>query len=324
MSSIELDAEAISALHIPAVGGKITEKLRDGLAKVQRVQTRHRVNIVDHWGGSQFFNGAKVLEIGCGQGDMSTVIATAVGSAGAGQITAWDPAPGSYGAPLTMSEAHETLTSNKELDNLKFVIDSPIDTVLTSEASYTHAVLVHSLYYFESEAVLLETFRRLATNTPAIKYLCLAEYALRADIVEQVPHLLSVLAQAAVHALHSDDKATNKSPSSNVRTVVGPGRIIELATEAGWKLCTKDDGSSHEATFTPDADLQDGSWEAQTVGDKSWELDIRGEGNQTRKSAASALEAFQNSTATSLTSLRATSRKTATMPVWCAVFERKS
>jgi protein-L-isoaspartate O-methyltransferase len=46
---------------------------------VQLTQTRYRMGLVDGW---DIRPGASVLEIGCGQGDMTAVLADAVGEQG--------------------------------------------------------------------------------------------------------------------------------------------------------------------------------------------------------------------------------------------------
>ena len=223
---------------------------------------------------------------------------------------------------MTLAEAQAVVTSNSELAHLKFLIDCPLESAL-SHNRYTHAVLVHSLYYFASEALLLKTFRKLAQHQPPIQYLCLAEYALTAHTMEQVPHLLSVLAQSATFALqpHLNSEA---APSSNVRTVVSPARIKELAEEAGWKLSLRGDGSPIEGVFSPSAELQDGRWEADTVADEQWESELRGETKGAKSAGASSLGAFQASTSNVIKSNSENGQKTATMPVWCAVLERAS
>ena len=60
---------------------------------VQYAQSCHRLALLEHW---RVPTGAKVLELGCGQGDTTTVLATAVGEEGG--VVAVDPADLDYGA----------------------------------------------------------------------------------------------------------------------------------------------------------------------------------------------------------------------------------
>ena len=56
-------------------------------------QTEHRIALWSKWNVD--WDGAKVLEIGCGQGDFTAVLAEAVGPDG--HVTAVDPGPLTYG-----------------------------------------------------------------------------------------------------------------------------------------------------------------------------------------------------------------------------------
>jgi ubiquinone/menaquinone biosynthesis C-methylase UbiE len=56
-------------------------------------QLQHRLDILQKW---VLMPGSKVLEIGCGQGDCTLVLADLVGEHG--HITAIDPAPLDYGS----------------------------------------------------------------------------------------------------------------------------------------------------------------------------------------------------------------------------------
>jgi ubiquinone/menaquinone biosynthesis C-methylase UbiE len=60
---------------------------------IQHSQTLHRLVLLQHWNIS---TGSKVLELGCGQGDCTTVLACAVGEQG--RVVAVDPAELGYGA----------------------------------------------------------------------------------------------------------------------------------------------------------------------------------------------------------------------------------
>lgn len=80
--SAQLGAAAIArlSLHDPAH------------LDIQLSQTVHRLDLLQQW---SITAGAKVLELGCGQGDCTTVLASAVGEEGS--VVAIDPADLEYG-----------------------------------------------------------------------------------------------------------------------------------------------------------------------------------------------------------------------------------
>lgn len=80
--STQLDAAAIAriSLHNPTHFG------------IQYFQTVHRLVLLQHW---NIPADSKVLELGCGQGDCTTVLASAVGEQG--RVVAVDPAELDYG-----------------------------------------------------------------------------------------------------------------------------------------------------------------------------------------------------------------------------------
>jgi predicted methyltransferase len=70
---------------------------------VQHSQTLHRLELLQHWNIS---TGSKVLELGCGQGDSTTVLASAVGEQGT--VVAIDPASLDYGEFFSLSSQAES------------------------------------------------------------------------------------------------------------------------------------------------------------------------------------------------------------------------
>jgi 2-polyprenyl-3-methyl-5-hydroxy-6-metoxy-1,4-benzoquinol methylase len=94
-----LDADALAALHHIAPYSPLAASLSPttirNFAKTQLPQTSHRIEIVEAWDVE--LEGKSILEIGCGQGDASVVLARA---AGQGTVTAWDPASPDYGEYL--------------------------------------------------------------------------------------------------------------------------------------------------------------------------------------------------------------------------------
>ncbi len=93
---LKLTIESLAPLHNPSDPSLASQA--SSIVAVQFPQTKHRIDIVQAWGGSAFFTGGTVLELGCGQGDMSVVLAGAVdGGEEGGKVIAWDPASGDYG-----------------------------------------------------------------------------------------------------------------------------------------------------------------------------------------------------------------------------------
>jgi predicted methyltransferase len=81
-NSLELDAAAIAQLTL-----RYSDSAQ---AQVARIQAR--IDLVVFW---DIQAGQCVLEIGCGQGECTAVLASAVGETGS--VTALDPAPPEYG-----------------------------------------------------------------------------------------------------------------------------------------------------------------------------------------------------------------------------------
>lgn len=73
--------------------------LRDAASDdIQLVQTEHRMKLAEFW---QITEGERVLEVGCGQGDTTAVLAHYVGASGS--VHAIDIASPDYGAPFTLA-----------------------------------------------------------------------------------------------------------------------------------------------------------------------------------------------------------------------------
>lgn len=78
--SLQLDAEAIAA------------QTCSNNSAISIPQTQHRITIASHF---DLRPGQKILEVGCGQGDFTVVLAAAVGDSG--HVTAVDPGALDYG-----------------------------------------------------------------------------------------------------------------------------------------------------------------------------------------------------------------------------------
>lgn len=209
------------------------------------IQTRHRINLVNEW---QIQPGFRVLEIGCGQGECTAVLATAVGSKGC--VDAVDPASLDYGAPVTLGQAQAHISKTDLGDRINWNQISPLDFLMSVDENspYDVAVLAHSIWYFPSPDILMDILRALRRKARRV---CIAEYALSTSTLAAVPHVLAALTRAALEAYKSVSE-------ENIQTALAPARITAIAEEMGWKLL-------HQAVVVPEEGLLDGTWEVGTV-----------------------------------------------------------
>ncbi|MFE3739231.1 methyltransferase domain-containing protein [Streptomyces sp. NPDC059134] len=207
---------------------------------IQLFQTRHRAALVASW---QISPGSSVLELGCGQGDMTAVLAEAVGPEGS--VVAVDVAEPSYGAPVTLGESAARLAAGPLGPRIDFrfgtdVLDPSVDF---PESTFDHVVLAHCSWYFASLGQLRDTLARVR---PWARRLWFTEWDLTPASGDQMAHLLAVLIQGQVEAAGSHGQG-------NVRTLFSREGLLRLLPEAGW---TADGGKSVDTE-----ELQDGDWE---------------------------------------------------------------
>ncbi|WP_395671891.1 methyltransferase domain-containing protein [Inquilinus sp.] len=207
---------------------------------IQLAQTRFRMRLVDHW---RIAPGARVLEIGCGQGDTTLALAAAVGPDG--HVTAIDTADGSYGAPDTLTDAAERIGRSSLGGRIAFRFGADIldPAIPLPHDRYDCAVLAHCSWYFRSVEVLRRTLRRLGDRTDR---LCLSEWDLQPTRPTQIPHLLAVILQGRMARL---DPAFD----GNVRTPLSQAALTAVLREAGWRV--------DEVAPVDSTRLQDGRWE---------------------------------------------------------------
>ncbi|MFF2654613.1 methyltransferase domain-containing protein [Streptomyces sp. NPDC058045] len=207
---------------------------------VQRVQTRYRASLV---AGAGIEPGARILELGCGQGDMTAVLAEAVGPRG--RVTAVDAAEPGYGAPVTLGESAERLAAGPlgpRID-LRLGTDVLDPQVGFCDGEFDLVVLAHCGWYFDSLGKLAETLARVR---PWARRLWWTEWHLTPTSGGQLAHLMAVLIQGQIEAAGSHG-------SGNVRTPFSREELLRLLPETGWTV----DGGGLADT----AGLQDGDWE---------------------------------------------------------------
>ena len=116
----------------------------------------------------------------------------------------------------------------------------------TPDVYYDYVVLFHSLWYFSSPSRISALLSLLATRKHAAKIL-IAEWALEARELSQVPHVLATLLRGNLEYL-------NVGSEANIRTVVGPAWFRQLFEEMGLEV-------GKEEVVMPVKGLEDGYWE---------------------------------------------------------------
>ncbi|PZG54648.1 SAM-dependent methyltransferase [Listeria ivanovii] len=209
---------------------------------IQQTQTDHRMKLVDFW---EIKDRDRVLEVGCGQGDTTAVLANAVGSNGF--VQAIDIAPRSYGAPFTLGDATDHLKKSPLGNRMDFKLATNIlqGDITFSEQEFDVAVLSHASWYFNSKD---EFTRMLILLSKWARRFCYAEWDPQITDVKQSSHLLAVLTQASYEAF-------KKETQSNIRTFISPFDLKEIIAEHHWEI-------GKEASIYSEK-MQDSRWEIE-------------------------------------------------------------
>jgi SAM-dependent methyltransferase len=215
-------------------------------------QTGFRAALGEAW---QIPEDARVLEIGCGQGDTTAVLADAVGDRG--RVIAVDVAEPSYGAPITIGDSARHLSSGPLGARVKFSFGFDVLDPQNAfpDDAFDAIVLAHCTWYFDSLDRLRETLRRIGPWAPR---LCLSEWDLEPRAVDQTAHLLAVLIQGQIEAFRSHSTA-------NVRTPYSREALRGLLAETGWAVGSEtliDASALDDAAWEIDACLEDSLPEA--------------------------------------------------------------
>ncbi len=208
--------------------------------EVQRVQTSMRKKIVDAWG---IRPGSRILEVGCGQGDLTAVLAHACGPDG--HVEAFDLAPPSYGAPVTIGDSADHLLRSELGPRIAFHLGSDLfgGEIAFPEGAFDYVVFAHCSWYFDS----IDRFQSAINRTgPWARQLCLSEWDLVPQESSQLAHALAVLIQGQVEAFRRDS-------SSNIRTPATKEALKGLLRDSGW--------DELEEAAIDSSELQDARWE---------------------------------------------------------------
>ncbi|MFC4408844.1 class I SAM-dependent methyltransferase [Chungangia koreensis] len=211
---------------------------------IQLIQTKHRVKLVEFWDVKV---GSKILEIGCGQGDTTAVLAYYAGEEG--YVHGIDIASPTYGSPVNLGDSAKYLLQSKlgKQIRIDFNVDLLSPEFELEDASFDYIVFSHCSWYTRSREELLNILSKVRKWG---KQLCFAEWSTTFNSIEQFPHLLSILIQAQYEAFKRESQ-------SNIRTLLTPEDIKEITELAGWKIIRD------EMIESPD--LQDGRWEVDIV-----------------------------------------------------------
>src|SRR5262245_3693165 len=85
------------------------------------LQLQHRMALIHIWAPCR---GDRVIEIGCGQGETTAILAAAVGASG--HVLAVDKGLAEYGRPVTFGQAHAYITSSTVGDCIKFLLSTDL------------------------------------------------------------------------------------------------------------------------------------------------------------------------------------------------------
>lgn len=214
----------------------------------------HRMQLCRAWGvGSASI--AKVIDVGCGQGDSTAVLAYFVGTDG--HVTGLDPAPPSYGSPVTLGDSQAFLKDSNLGERVDFVENNLPDFLAGGGgADFDAAVFCHSLWYFSDRDTIHEHFAALAQA--GVARVLLAEYTFASDAPEQRPHQLAAQAQMLLHKLKRPGTKKTAFGELNVRDALDFDELLQVAGRSGW-------AAAKRGIVSPPAGMKDGYWEVQIV-----------------------------------------------------------
>ena len=202
----------------------------------QQTQLQHRYNLAKTFGVRQ---GMRILEVGCGQGDTTVVLADLVGAEGS--VVAIDIAKGSYGAPLTLAQAHAKVLASPLGSRISFHLETDF-TSFESTETFDAIVFSHCSWYFHDQRQLGNYFAKAKKLAPTIFF---AEWDMNYTKESQRGHFLAV----SLIALHSQFVEND----GNIQQVLDRAQIELLLKNAHF---TNFEHHTVEATY-----LQDGTWE---------------------------------------------------------------
>ncbi|KAJ0115575.1 sam-dependent methyltransferase [Diaporthe amygdali] len=294
-------AEKIASYQLLPPNGLVSEA----------AQAAHRINLLNSWGPDVIKPGSRILEIGCGQGNCTAVLAEAVGPSG--HVDAYDPAPPDYGSPFTLAEAQGHISQSEIGNRITWHREKPWqqevsnpDGEVEPKQEWDVVVLAHCVWYFKQRDELSNIMNLLKSKVRKGGKVCIAEYALHATAKAAWPHVLAALATGTLQALGSEDS------SENIQAPLSPEQIKRIARDQDWNL-------DSDAVLVPKEGLLDGRWEAGSVASEYFSKEVdRVVSGEDWKSIA-ILKAMRASVLVAVDAIGGV-KETRTMDVWTGVF----
>ena len=212
------------------------------------------------------------------------------------------------GSPYTLGQAQGHISQGPLGGRITWVQQTPLDYLSSLSSlpaseikAFDATVLAHCLWYFASPSLIFSTFRAIKQHS---KRLLLAEWSLIATHPSAQPHVLAALTQAAL-------ECRKPNSESNVRTVLAPKRLTELALAAGWQL--------ESETFVEGGEgLLDGQWEVSACLSSSFEREVEEKVSDERERAV--VLASRDACEASLRGIQGGRKGVRAMDVWVANF----
>lgn len=218
----------------------------------------HNLSIASTSAAWDIPTGARILDIGCGQGESTLILADVVGPDG--HVTGVDTAPADYGGPFTVGQAQDFMLQSPYASRLSFEraevaevlqrakgkaiaksqsLTLQQETAPTTESTaislppspgpepvFDGAVFLHSLWYARSRDIVASIFSMLANAR--IPRIYIAEWKCQANTVTQEPHYLAVRAQMLLHTYKPLEDDSPRLDEQNVRGALPPDELFEV------------------------------------------------------------------------------------------------
>jgi SAM-dependent methyltransferase len=190
----------------------------------QLAHTRFRRALVDLW---DIPAGARVLEIGCGFGDTTAVLADAVGPGG--RVVAVDIEDKRYGDRFLIGQSAERLKASQLGDRIEFRFGWAPESLHTSKMEFDYVVIAHASWSFHSLAALQTVLEGAGNCAPV---LCFSEWDLRPRTLAQAMHSMAAIAQGTFEPERA------RIVDGNIRTPLSRQRSLTAIIRCGWKIRT--------------------------------------------------------------------------------------